>query len=85
MQRIVIPTASEGCLDCESVLAIVPLAPRQIQLLVQRKFRSFVARVTYGCQRNERRPEQETVNRQDGSRVQNNTAEPDQARENLNG
>lgn len=85
MQRIIIPTTSEGSLDCESVVRIVPLTPRQIQLPVQGEFRPFVACITYDCQGNKRRPEQKTVHSQDRTRIQNNTAEPDQGRENLNG
>ena len=83
MQSVIIPTAPEGGLNRESVVRIVPFTPCKIQLPVHGEFRPFVARITHDCQRNQRGPKQKAVHGQDWTRVENDTAEPDQGCEDL--
>ena len=56
MQRVIIATTSEGSLDREPVVRVIPFTPCEIELPVRGEFRPFVTRIAYDHQRNERRP-----------------------------
>lgn len=78
VQRAVVPTAPQRVLDDEPPVRRVPLAPREVQLAVEREGGAFVGRVADGEEGDEGGPEQEGVHGEDGAGVEDGAGDADE-------